>query len=659
MPLENPLTFSRPGDGALYCLSRGFKIFPIKAGEKVPYAAGWQEWATTATEEKVRAFIKANSIFNWGIYCGASNLVVVDIDVKEGRAGQASLDALVKEHGPLPQTFKARTPSGGVHYFFTGTTKSMNGFRPGIDVKSTGGYVVAPGSRIDVNTYEIIDTSDPAPAPQWLLDAVEATKREVPVIDQAQGVITGERNAILTSLAGTMRRRGMNYEAILAALLAVNETQVHPSLPIDEVEHIAKSITRYAPEHAQAASDFLNVPKVMAKRAGQIDIAKIPPRDWVMRHRYIGGFVSMVVSPGGIGKSTFTLLDAASIVTGRPLSGFEVVKKGPVWCYNLEDPDDELQRRLAALSIQHGIPLPDLNDIHFTSGRTQPMIFVKEDPQAGLVINETAVGECVAYIKQHGIVLFMLDPMVRIHEVEENDNNKMAKVVNVLERIIAQTGAAVCLVHHFSKAGRNMAPGEISASRGATSPTDACRIAHTLSPMSTAEADKFGVPRRKASWYLRLDNAKANLQPPAESALWYERKGVILPNGDDVGTLVMGPGFKDVTDEKALAEEENQRTSLTNFMFGLMRPGDELSLKELYERFQMDPRYRGQIGEFSHQDTAKKKLMQLLTCDGILHRHVRFRYERKVSGKTKDVVVCERYEGGGPEDEKALNDALA
>jgi len=35
----------------------------------------------------------------------------------------------------------------------------------------------------------------------------------------------------------------------------------------------------------------------------------------------------------------------------------------------------------------------------------------------------------------------------------------------------------------------------------------------------------------------KVDDAKANMQPPAENAVWFERKSVELPNGEQVGTL--------------------------------------------------------------------------------------------------------------------------
>lgn len=58
----------------------------------------------------------------------------------------------------------------------------------------------------------------------------------------------GGRNTSLMSLAGTMRSRGFEKNAIAAALREHNQTHCHPPLDEGEVESIAHSVTRYAPQ---------------------------------------------------------------------------------------------------------------------------------------------------------------------------------------------------------------------------------------------------------------------------------------------------------------------------------------------------------------------------------------------------------------------------
>jgi hypothetical protein len=55
------------------------------------------------------------------------------------------------------------------------------------------------------------------------------------------------RNSTLTSLAGTMRRRGMSEDAIYAALQAENTARCVPPLDAEEIRTISHSVSRYEP----------------------------------------------------------------------------------------------------------------------------------------------------------------------------------------------------------------------------------------------------------------------------------------------------------------------------------------------------------------------------------------------------------------------------
>jgi len=75
----------------------------------------------------------------------------------------------------------------------------------------------------------------PAEAPEWLLKLME---REEVLLTPFEGssiiveIKEGNRNSTLTSLAGTMRARGMMEEGIYTALLAENNARCNP--PLDE-----------------------------------------------------------------------------------------------------------------------------------------------------------------------------------------------------------------------------------------------------------------------------------------------------------------------------------------------------------------------------------------------------------------------------------------
>jgi len=90
-----------------------------------------------------------------GIAAGPSGLLVVDVDNKDGKDGSGNLEFLQALYEPLPRTLASRTASTGRHLFFRGASRnSVCRLGDGLDVRSVGGYVVAPGpgSSVAANT---------------------------------------------------------------------------------------------------------------------------------------------------------------------------------------------------------------------------------------------------------------------------------------------------------------------------------------------------------------------------------------------------------------------------------------------------------------------------------------------------------------------------
>lgn len=134
-----------------------FKIFPV-GPNKAPLIAGWQEKATR--DDHTIAQWKAHGTLAWGIPCGAENgLFVVDLDIDKTNGepvGEASLNAMPRYAGLIDKA-NVRTPSGGRHIYcqyFEGGRNTTSKIGPKIDTRGEGGYVVAPGSRIEGGRYE-------------------------------------------------------------------------------------------------------------------------------------------------------------------------------------------------------------------------------------------------------------------------------------------------------------------------------------------------------------------------------------------------------------------------------------------------------------------------------------------------------------------------
>ena len=137
------------------------------------------------------------SKYNVGILTGAiNNIIVVDVDVKDD--GLKTWDDYIATSDMKINTVKVKTPSGGYHLYFKYATKNKKNtylierfllnkskYRGvGIDIRSNGGYVVAPPSKIKECGYEFINNFDDTPVmemPQhliyWLID-VQASAPE-------------------------------------------------------------------------------------------------------------------------------------------------------------------------------------------------------------------------------------------------------------------------------------------------------------------------------------------------------------------------------------------------------------------------------------------------------------------------------------------------
>lgn len=153
-------------EAALDMAARGFRVFPLQPGSKLP-AVRWTKEATMGVE-KIGRWFADNPNINFGVATG-NGVAVIDVDVKEGRDGLASLDYLQDAHG-LPDTFTVRTPSGGLHVYAACNEALRNAVDhlPGIDIRSAGAYVVAPGSAIGGKFYEIEQDRPLAPLPAAL-----------------------------------------------------------------------------------------------------------------------------------------------------------------------------------------------------------------------------------------------------------------------------------------------------------------------------------------------------------------------------------------------------------------------------------------------------------------------------------------------------------
>lgn len=161
-----------------YLAKMDFEVFPLHPGGKMPRTPhGFKDASTNP--EQIDLWWQRWPEANYGIATGgAKRLLVIDIDVKNGAPGMATLAVLEEKQG-LIDALRVQTPSGGLHLFTTvpegiALFSSSANRDLGVDIRCEGGYVVGPGSVIDDKTYEIIEGdfgAIPEAAP-WLIEWV-------------------------------------------------------------------------------------------------------------------------------------------------------------------------------------------------------------------------------------------------------------------------------------------------------------------------------------------------------------------------------------------------------------------------------------------------------------------------------------------------------
>ncbi|MBI1955061.1 MAG: bifunctional DNA primase/polymerase [Acidobacteria bacterium] len=265
-------------EAALEYAAHGWPVFPLRPRQKQPLTKnGFKD--ASRDPEKIRAWWSQWPDANIGVPAGhAIGAWVLDLDCKNGSRGLDTYERLSSEKN-VRDTLQQITGSGGKQLFFRlpgfdipcfGQQSAAHVGLDGCDVKGDGGYVVVPPSiHPDTGRPYEWDGLEPffqqpiLEAPMSLLQRVaqliERSERKHPE-PVAREIPQGQRDNALTSVAGSMRRRGAEFAEIRAALMEMNEHRCKPPLPGPQVEKIARSVCRYPPAGGPAAAEVATEP---------------------------------------------------------------------------------------------------------------------------------------------------------------------------------------------------------------------------------------------------------------------------------------------------------------------------------------------------------------------------------------------------------------
>lgn len=154
----------------------------VRTDEKAPIYKGWQETKEEEVEELIGNALVGAGKANIGIITGMkTGLFVIDIDVKD--EGMIYWKELEEEYGKVV-TLIARTPNGGLHYYFR-MTEDLKRIKErtklwgkGVDIRSDGNFIIAQPSEYEWGKYEFINNKPISKVPEWLKAKIKEYTKE-------------------------------------------------------------------------------------------------------------------------------------------------------------------------------------------------------------------------------------------------------------------------------------------------------------------------------------------------------------------------------------------------------------------------------------------------------------------------------------------------
>ena len=244
-----------------------------------------------------------------------------------------------------------------------------------------------------------------------------------------------------------MRRRAMQEDEILAALLVVNAKRCDPPLPEEEVRRIAASLASYeptAPSHANAGDAVMTC------------LANVQPEQvtFLWEGRLVQGKLNLIFGEPGLGKSYLTLYCAANVSKGLPWPDGGTPPVGTVILLTAEDGlADTIRPRLDKLGA-------DPARIHALTAvrRTADGQEVAFSPLDDLALLEAAVVRL-------GASFVIIEPLNAY--LQKVDSHRAAEVRGALAPIAAmaeRTRVTFLTVRHTNKSGDGRALNRVTGS---------------------------------------------------------------------------------------------------------------------------------------------------------------------------------------------------
>ncbi len=172
-----------------------------------------------------------------------------------------------------------------------------------------------------------------------------------------------------------------------------------------------------------------------------------PEEHWLVRDVWARSAVGVIGGAAKSYKSFFALDLAFSVASGTPALGrFPVEDAGPALVYLAEDSLPQVRTRIEALCCHRAVDIASL-----------PLLAITEPTlRLDTARDQNRLRRTIA---RYAPRLLLLDPLVRIHALDENDCHEISRLLGYFRELQRTFDLAIMIVHHVSKRG-HVRPGQ-------------------------------------------------------------------------------------------------------------------------------------------------------------------------------------------------------
>lgn len=255
----------------------------------------------------------------------------------------------------------------------------------------------------------------------------------------------------------------------------------------------------------------------------------VPPRRWLVPHRIPRPNVTMLSGDGAAGKTTIALQLVAATVRGTDWLGSVVDQPGPAIFFTAEEDQDEVHRRLDAITAHQGIGFADLAGLYLLCRPNDDPALGIAEGKSGVIRATPLFDRLVKAATEIRPALIVIEAAADVFAGNENDRAQVRQFVGLLRRLAIDSDAAVVLIAHPSLTGLNSGTG----TSGSTGWNNSVRSRlYFKAPKAPARGDDTETD----SDARQLEVMKSNYGPAGEVVRLRWQRGVFVPEGT-LGTV--------------------------------------------------------------------------------------------------------------------------